>query len=96
MGELFVDFLVTKHGLADALQGDTTDSNALHRSFVERLVPVCDDFLRSVWTDSGVPPVTAYAFRRGIGNLCVGGVQAGYQPRELARLLVDGVLRTRS
>lgn len=42
---LFVDFFVTKHGLADALNGDTTSFTALHHYFVDRLVPVCAQLL---------------------------------------------------
>jgi hypothetical protein len=37
---LFVDFPVTKHGLAGALHGDSAGSDALYAFFVDRLVPV--------------------------------------------------------
>jgi hypothetical protein len=39
--DLFVDFLVTKHGLANALQSDSSGFDALHTYFLDRLVPVC-------------------------------------------------------
>src|SRR6185437_7912583 len=39
--DLFVDFLVTKHGLADALQSDSDRFAALHTYFLDRLLPVC-------------------------------------------------------
>ncbi|WIB12851.1 TetR/AcrR family transcriptional regulator [Curtobacterium sp. MCPF17_052] len=42
---LFVDFLVTKHGLPVAMHGDGAATDALHRYFVDRLVPVCGDLL---------------------------------------------------
>src|SRR6201996_8074148 len=39
--DLFVDFLVTKHGLADVLQSDQACFDPLHAYFLDRLVPVC-------------------------------------------------------
>ena len=38
---LFVNFLVTKHGLARALQSDKAAFETLHAYFLDRLVPVC-------------------------------------------------------
>src|ERR1700749_2104891 len=38
--DLFVDFLVTKHGLAKALQSDSGGFETLHAWFLDRLVPV--------------------------------------------------------
>src|SRR5262249_1260361 len=38
---LFVDFLVTKHGLATVLQSDNAGFDTLHAYFLDRLVPVC-------------------------------------------------------
>ena len=38
---LFVDFLVTKHGLATALQSDDSCFDPLHSYFLDRVVPVC-------------------------------------------------------
>ena len=42
---LFVDFLVTKHGLAALLQPDSVGFDALHAYFLDRLVPVCAQLL---------------------------------------------------
>jgi AcrR family transcriptional regulator len=42
---LFVDFLVTKHGLANALQSDSSGFDGLHAYFLDRLVPVCAQLL---------------------------------------------------
>src|ERR1700757_1752810 len=39
--DLFVDFLITKHGLAAALQSDSARFETLHAYFLDRLVPVC-------------------------------------------------------
>jgi AcrR family transcriptional regulator len=92
--DLFVDFLVTKHGLAGALHGDGDGSDALHAYFVDRLVPVCEALL-----DAATPqrpdrlPLSAYALMRGIGNLCIGaGNDPHYDARHLAQLLITGVL----
>src|SRR5258706_11335796 len=42
---LFVDFLVTKHGLAAVMQSDNAGFDALHAYFLDRLVPVCAQLL---------------------------------------------------
>jgi hypothetical protein len=54
---VIVDFLVTKHGLAEVLRSDDAAFQALHAYFFDRLVPVCE-FLGTpgkVWhtTDGG-------------------------------------------
>lgn len=53
--DLFADFLVTKHGLANALQSDSSGFDALHAYFLDRLVPVCQQLLdtQSTLTKSG-------------------------------------------
>lgn len=91
---LFVDFLVTKHGLAGALQGDSAGSDALHTYFVGRLVPVCDALLQAAFASVGTAPrVDAYNVLKGIGNLCIGdGDDARYEAGALVQLLVSGVL----
>ncbi|MDI5982796.1 TetR family transcriptional regulator, partial [Amycolatopsis magusensis] len=43
--DLFVDFLVTKHGLAGVLQSDQAGFDTLHAYFLDRLVPVCTQLL---------------------------------------------------
>ncbi|MEO3746421.1 hypothetical protein [Plantactinospora sp. B5E13] len=43
--DLFVDFLVTKHGLAEAMQSDEATFGSLHAYFLDRLVPVCTRLL---------------------------------------------------
>ncbi|MCI4066343.1 TetR/AcrR family transcriptional regulator [Micromonospora sp. R77] len=85
--DLFVDFLVTKHGLAAALQSDDAAFQTLHAYFLDRLVPVCDQLLdAAVAADEIRPDMDAYALLRGVGNLCIG---AGSDPRYDARHLVD-------
>lgn len=89
----FVDFLVTKHGLADALGSDTEGVNALHQYFVERLVPVCDTLLDAALAPEARGRLSGYMLMRGIGNLCIGGGNASdYDAAHLAALLVTGAL----
>jgi len=93
--DLFVDFLVTKHGLAGALRTDSDRSNALHAHFLDRLVPVCarllDAATRSGEIDADLEPV---ALMRGVGNLCIGAdSDPHYDARKLVGLLVAGLRR---
>lgn len=91
---LFVDFLVTKHGLAGALRGDSAGSDALHAYFVDRLVPVCGSLLEAALEPDGTrPPIDAYNVLKGIGNLCIGATDdARYDADALVQVLVSGVL----
>lgn len=91
---LFVEFLVTKHGLAGALQGDSAGSDALHTYFVDRLVPVCAALLEAALESADTaPPVDAYNVLKGIGNLCIGAAaDARYEAEVLVQLLISGVL----
>ncbi|ROQ41551.1 TetR family transcriptional regulator [Frondihabitans sp. PhB188] len=91
---LFVEFLVTKHGLADALHGDSAGSDALHTYFVSRLVPVCGDLLEAALTSVDLAPsIDAYNVLKGIGNLCIGAASdAQYKAGALVQLLISGVL----
>ena len=72
--DLFVDFLVTKHGLA----GVTADrqrrpSRALHAYFLDRLVPVCAELLDAAAEAGEIGrDVDAYELMRAVGNLCAG------------------------
>ncbi|MFV2196097.1 TetR/AcrR family transcriptional regulator [Nocardiopsis sp. LOL_012] len=96
--DLFVDFLVTKHGLADALRSDSGGFAALHDYFLDRLVPVCTRLLDAAVESGEIRPGTeAYALMRGIGNLCVGhGGDPRYDPRRLIALLLRGLRRSPS
>ncbi|MET8278846.1 TetR/AcrR family transcriptional regulator [Micromonospora sp. NPDC005174] len=91
--DLFVDFLVTKHGLAAALQSDDAAFQALHAYFLDRLVPVCDQLLdAAVAADEIRPDMDAYGLLRGVGNLCIGaGTDPLYDARRLVDLLVAGL-----
>lgn len=84
---LFVDFLVTKHGLAAVLQPDSVGFTALHTYFLDRLVPVCARLLEACAQAGEISPdIDAYELMRGIGSLCVG---ADTDPRYHARRMVD-------
>ena len=93
--DLFVDFLVTKHGLADARQPDGGGFQALHTYFLDRLVPVCAQLLQAA-ADAGeiTSSIEAYELMRGVGNLCIGHESdARYDPRRLIGLLLQGLQR---
>jgi AcrR family transcriptional regulator len=93
--DLFVDFLITKHGLAAALQSDKARFETLHADFLDRLVPVCGHLLDAA-ADAGEirPGMEAYALLRAVGNLCVGADgDARYDARRMVGLLVAGLRR---
>lgn len=96
--DLFVDFLVTKHGLANALQSDSSGFDALHTYFLDRLVPVCAQLLDAAVDAGEIRPGThAYELMRGIGNLCIGrDSDPRYDPRRLVELLLQGLQRPQS
>src|SRR3954451_12786138 len=84
--DLFVDFLVTKHGLAGVLQSDSQGFESLHAYFLERLAPVATELLDAAVAAGEVRAgLRAYELMRGVGNLCVG---AEHDPDYDARRLV--------
>jgi AcrR family transcriptional regulator len=92
---MFVEFLTTKHGLATALRSDHASFDALHAYFLDRLVPVCARLLDAA-TDAGEirGDVDAYAFLRGIGNLCIGAEDdLRYDPHLMIDVLLTGLRR---
>jgi AcrR family transcriptional regulator len=91
--DLFVDFLVTKHGLAGALQSDDACFDPLHAYFLERLVPVCAQILEAA-VDAGEvrADLEALELMRGVGNLCAGASgKHGFNARRLVEILVAGI-----
>ncbi|WP_374772227.1 TetR/AcrR family transcriptional regulator [Streptomyces sp. NBC_01310] len=96
--DLFVDFLVTKHGLADALQSDSDRFAALHAYFLDRLLPVCAHLLDAAVEAGDIRPGTQpYELMRGIGNLCIErDNDPRYDPRRLIALLLQGLQRPRT
>jgi AcrR family transcriptional regulator len=93
--DLFVDFLVTKHGLAGALLIDSGGFDALHAYFLDRLVPACQQLLDAAAAAGEIAPGThAYELMHGIGNLCIArDSDPRYDPRRLVELLLNGLRR---
>ena len=95
---LFVDFLVTKHGLAAILQPGSSGFDALHAYFLDRLVPVCAQLLAACAQAGEISTdIDAYELMYGIGNLCVGADNdPRYDARHMVELLIAGLLQSRS
>jgi AcrR family transcriptional regulator len=91
--DLFVDFLVTKHGLADVLRSDKTGFDTLHAYFIERLEPVVAQLLDAARAAGEIRvEQAAIELMRGVGNLCIGaGTDPRYDARRMGRLLVAGL-----
>jgi AcrR family transcriptional regulator len=91
--DLFIDFLITKRGLASALRSDSAAFENLHAYFLDRLVPVCAELLdAAAAAGEAVPDVDAYGFMRGIGNLCIGAdADPDYDPRRMVQLVIAGL-----
>jgi AcrR family transcriptional regulator len=91
--DLFVDFLVTKHGLANAMRSDDAAFEALHAHFLDRLVPVCSHLLDAAANAGEIRSgVDAYELMRGIGNLCIGADNdRRYNARHMVALLIAGL-----
>ncbi len=95
---LFVDFLVTKHGLAAVLRPDSVGFDALHAYFLDRLVPVCAQLLDAAAEAGEIrADIDAIELMHGIGNLCVGADNAPRSDaRRMVELLIAGLLQSRS
>jgi AcrR family transcriptional regulator len=91
--DLFIDFLITKRGLASALQSDSAAFETLHAYFLDRLVPVCAQLLdAAAAAGETVPDVDAYGLMRGIGNLCIGAdTDPDYDARRVVQLVIAGL-----
>ncbi|MGW1052173.1 TetR/AcrR family transcriptional regulator [Streptomyces sp. NPDC002521] len=91
--DLFVDFLVTKHGLAGVLKSDNAGFDALHAYFLDRLVPVCTQLLEAAEAAGEIrSDLQAYELMRGVGNLCIGAESdPRYDARRLVQLLITGL-----
>ncbi|HEX3788663.1 MAG TPA: helix-turn-helix domain-containing protein [Pseudonocardiaceae bacterium] len=90
---LFVDFLVTKHGLAAVLRSDNAAFNALHTSFLDRLVPVCAVLMEAAEAAGEIQPgLGALELMHAVGNLCIGAEKnPNYNARRLVRILIAGL-----
>jgi AcrR family transcriptional regulator len=87
--DLFVDFLTTKHGLAEALQSDDAAFQTLHAWFLDRLVPVCATLVEAAGLGG---PAQAFELMYAVGNLCIGADKDDrYDARRMVRLLIRGL-----
>jgi AcrR family transcriptional regulator len=91
----FVDFVITKQGLASVLQSDEACYDPLHTYFLERLGPVCTQLLDAAAAAGEIiPGQDAFELMRGVGSLCAGaGTATYYDARRLVKLLVNGLRR---
>ncbi|MFE0750958.1 TetR/AcrR family transcriptional regulator [Gordonia sp. NPDC058843] len=86
----FTDFLVTKHGLSDALSSDDPGLVDLHALIFDTLVPAFASLLEPAQAAGQVnEDICALTFLRAIGNLCIVG--PGYTDSD-ARAMVDLLL----
>ena len=91
--DFFIDFLITKRGLASALQSDSAAFETLHAYFLDRLVPVCAELLdAAAAAGETVTDIDAYGLMRAIGNLCIGAdTDPDYDARRMAQLVIAGL-----
>jgi AcrR family transcriptional regulator len=91
----FVDFLVTKRGLATALQSDDACFDPLHSYFLDRLVPVCTRLLEAAAGSGEIrSDLDAHGLMRGVGGLCAGATSSHpYDARQLVEILIAGLRR---
>jgi AcrR family transcriptional regulator len=91
----FVDFLVTKRGLATALQSDDACFDPLHSYFLDRLVPVCSRLLEAAASSGEIrSDLDAAGLMRGVGGLCAGATSNHpYDARHLVDILIAGLRR---
>ncbi|MBR7825089.1 TetR/AcrR family transcriptional regulator [Actinospica sp. MGRD01-02] len=92
----FADFLVTKHGLAEAMHSDQAGFESLHNEFVERLLPVLDRLLKASAAAGAIcADVRAYDLMLAVGNLCIGvDTFPDYRSRRMVDLLLTGLATT--
>ncbi|WP_328610397.1 TetR/AcrR family transcriptional regulator [Amycolatopsis sp. NBC_00345] len=93
----FVDFLVTKHGLAAVLRSDNAGFETLHAYFLDRLVPVCAELLDAAAAAGEIrSDLQAIEVMRGVGNLCIGAeTDSRYDARRLVGVLIAGLREPR-
>ncbi|WP_324290327.1 hypothetical protein [Streptomyces sp. H27-H1] len=82
--DLFVDFLVTKHGLADTVQPGSSGYASLHTSFIDRLMPVAGQLLDAAVAAGEIrPAIEPYELMRvGAAAGGAGSVGSGRRVRK--------------
>ena len=96
--DMFVDFLITKHGLAAALRSDNARFEALHAYFLDRLVPVCAQILAAAAAAGEIrADADAYGLMRAVGSLCARvGNDPNYDAHHMVELLIAGLGRSKA
>ena len=96
--DLFVDFMVTKLGLAAALRSEGGSFDALYAYFLDRLVPVFTQMFDAAAEAGEIAvDIEATTVMRGIGNLCIGAdSDPRYDAHSLAALLLAGLRQGRT
>ncbi|GGP84021.1 TetR/AcrR family transcriptional regulator [Saccharothrix coeruleofusca] len=91
--DAFVDFVITKQGLAAVLQSDDPCFDPLHTYFLDHLVPVCARLLDAAAASGEIrDDLAAYELMRGVGGICAGaGKNRRYDARRLVAVLVAGL-----
>ncbi|MGC5054981.1 TetR/AcrR family transcriptional regulator [Micromonospora sp. DT48] len=90
--DLFVDFLITKHGLAEAMHSDAAAFEPLHAYFLDHLLPAVTLLLDAAVDAGQINPIDPLNLLQGVGNLCIGAsADSRYNPRHLAAVLVRGL-----
>lgn len=70
----YVDFLVTKHGLSEALRSEDPSLATLHALVLDELVPACASLLVASQDAGEVDPrIVAFTLLRAVGNLSIPG-----------------------
>lgn len=82
----FVDFLVTKHGLSEALRSEDPSLANLHALVLDELVPACSLLLVASQEAGEVDPrIVAFTLLRAVGNLSIPG--PGYGKDEAGQMV---------
>ena len=82
--------MVTKHGLAEAMQSDDAAFTTLHSYFIDRLRPVCAQLLDAAVTAGEIiPDMDPFELMFAVGNLCVGADR--YDARRMVGLIIAGL-----
>ena len=91
--DFYIDFVMTKHGLAGVLQSANAGFDSLHAYFLDRLVPVCAQLLDAAEAAGELRArVRPLELMRGVGNLCIGAEDnPDYDARRLVGLLIAGL-----
>jgi AcrR family transcriptional regulator len=91
--DIFVDFLITKHGLPEAMQSVDATFESLHTYFLDRLMPVCAALLEAAAEAGEIRTgIGAFELMFAVGNLCIGADKdPRYDARRVVGLLVSGL-----